>query len=82
MFHSLPDTSADSGYSLAAAPESPRRRLDVGQPVSAHLQHVAEEETSSPMFPGNPRVPVPCSPTPVRPSRQDCCSASVLSPLP
>ena len=58
-FHSRADTSVDSACSLAAASESPRQRQDVGKPVASISGVLAEEKPSSPIFPGNPRVPVP-----------------------
>jgi len=57
--HSRADTSVDSGFSLAAASESPQQRQDVGKPVAPNSGMLAEEKPSSPIFPGNPPVPMP-----------------------
>ena len=67
--HSRADTSVDSACSLAVASESPRLHQDVGKPVASMSGMLAEEKSSSPIFPGNPHVPTPCSSTPVPPSR-------------
>ena len=41
---------------------------------------IAVETVGSPRFPGTPRVPWPCSPTPVRPNMPGHCGVSAWSP--
>lgn len=44
-----------------------RRGQDVGGPVHPFPVFIPKDAHGSPMFPGNPSVPVPCSPTPAGP---------------
>ena len=75
---SLGDTTLASVFAPSGRRRAGRGLRGVGVPVPE--PELSVETDGSPRFPGTPRVPWPCSPTPAGPSTPGHCGASARSP--